>query len=578
MDREPTPASTVQQSVPPALDRVIATCLAKDPADRFQTVHDLLLQLRWILEGGSAVPRLAVAARARPREQLAWAVSGILAAALLAAGSVALVHLRETSVPAEPVQFAVTPPDKTTLTTRQMALSPDGRSLALIVTAAGENVIFIRPLGSLVGQLLQGTEGASYPFWSPDSRWVGFFANGKLKKIQAGGGAPIVLCDAPSGRGGAWGRGNVIVFAPAAQQPLMKVVAAGGEVTPATTLEGNDGGHRWPFFLPDGDHFTFAAGASGASRGRLKMGSLTSSAAVSLIAVDATVGYSAGHLLFVRGRTLMAQPFDAVRLRSTADAFPVFENIQVDTVLYAAVTGTAGGVLAYSQGSTAPRTALTWMDRGGKPLGVVLQPDVYNNLSLSPDDRRLAVAIDTGVPANRDVWVIDLDRSTASRLTFDPASDGIGSWSPDATRVAINSNRRGAYDLYLQSSTQPGTEELLLESKSSKYSPSFSPDGRYLVYSATGGTATGFDLWVLPLTGDRKPVPFLTTPAAEDNPEFSPDGHWIAYSSNAANREDVYVRPFPGPGGQYQISRNGGTQPRWRADGRELFFWRSTAR
>ena len=217
------------------------------------------------------------------------------------------------------------------------------------------------------------------------------------------------------------------------------------------------------------------------------------------------------------------------------------------------------------------------MDRGGKPLGVVLQPDVYNNLSLSPDDRRLAVAIDTGVPANRDVWSSTRSsRRRGSRSIRLPT--GIGSWSPDATRVAINSNRRGAYDLYLQSSTQPGTEELLLESKSSKYSPSFSPDGRYLVYSATGGTATGFDLWVLPLTGDRKPVPFLTTPAAEDNPEFSPDGHWIAYSSNAANREDVYVRPFRVPAASI---RSRGTAAPSRAGVRmaaSSFSWRSTAR
>ena len=351
----------------------------------------------------------------------------------------------------------------------------------------------------------------------------------------------------------------------------MKVAVAGGEPTPATALEKSENSHRWPDFLPDGDHFTFGA-SGGGSTARLKIGSLTSHVVVTLFAIDGTGGYSAGHLLFVRGRALMAQPFDPRAGRTTADAFPVAENISVDSVGYSAVSGSASGILAYAQGNSSLVTALTWMDRGGKPLGVVLQPDVYNNLSLSPDDRRLAVGIDTGSPANRDAWVVDLARGVPTRLTFDPASDGIGSWSPDGTRLAFASNRRSAYDIYLQSSTQPGSDELLLESQASKFTPNWSPDGRYLAYINNAGPPTGFDLWILPLTGDKKPFVFLATPAAEDNPEFSPDGHWIAYSSNASGREEVYVRPFPGPGGQYQVSRSGGTQPQWRGDGRELFF------
>ena len=575
VDRQPQPVSAVQPLTPLALDRVITACLAKDPADRLQTAHDLLLQLRWIAEGGSAVgaPALPAAAARRPRQRLAWAVAAVLGAGFVAASAVVFVHVRETPAPINPVQFTIAAPDKTSFAGRQLALSPDGKQLAFLVTSQAARQIFVRPLGGLVGRLLPGTEEAGFPFWSADSRWLGFFAGGKLKKIQVSGGPAIVLCDAPAGRGGSWNQDNVIVFAPAGNTGLMRVSAAGGEPVAVTALGDNDSSHRWPYFLPDGDHFVFGVGTKTAGgRPELRIGSLRSKDTATLTQIEGLAGYSAGHLLHVRGRTLMAQPFDARALRLSGDAFPVADNIALDGVSSTGASGTADGVIAYLQGGGTPTTELTWRDRGGKLIGTVLEPGLYNNLSLSPDERRLAVAIENGAPPNRDVWIVDLSRGVPTRLTFDPGSDGGGGWSADGARIAFVSNRRGPYNVFTVSSTQPGTEQPLFDSKTSVYTPSWSPDGGHVVFSNITDPANGFDVWVMPMTGDRKPYPFVQTPAQEDHPEFSPDGRWIAYSSTASGREEVYVRPFPGPGGQYQISKAGGTQPQWRGDVREMFF------
>ena len=289
------------------------------------------------------------------------------------------------------------------------------------------------------------------------------------------------------------------------------------------------------------------AGAGG-SPPHLNLGSLASTAFTKLFPVEGVAGYAAGHLLHVRGRTLMAQPFDTRALRVTGDAFPVVDNLSVDGSVFAAASGTANGVVAYIQGTGTPITALTWQDRSGKLLGTVLEPGVYNNLSLSPDERRLAVAIDTGSPPNRDVWTVDLARSVPTRLTFEPRSDGGAAWSSDGASIAFTSNRGGPFNIFTLSSTQPGTEQQLFDSKTSAYTPRWSPDGRHLVYSNISSPATGFDLWILPMSGDRKPVAFVQTAAQEDNPDFSPDGRWIAYSSTQSGREEVYVPPFPGPG------------------------------
>ncbi len=573
VDRQPQPVSAVQPLTPPGLDRIIAACLAKDPADRLQTAHDLLLQLRWIAEGGSAVTTAAPVPITRPRRQrLAWTVAAVLGAGFVAAAAVAVVHLRETPAAIEPVQFTVAAPEKMTFAGRQLALSPDGRQLAFLVMSQGVRQIFVRPLGSLVGRLLAGTDGAALPFWSTDSRWIGFFAGGKLKKIQMSGGPAIVLCDAPVGRGGTWNQDNVIVFAPGTNTGLMRVSAAGGEPQPVSALGDKEVSHRWPYFLPDGDHFVFGAATPGSARPDVRIGSLTSKDVVTLFQLEGLAGYSAGHLLHVRGRTLMAQPFDVRTLRTTGDAFPIADNVALDTSSATGASGTPDGMIAYLQGAGTPTTELSWRDRSGKVLGAVLEPGVYNNLSLSPDERRLAVAIEAGSPPNRDVWIVDLARGLPTRLTFDPGSDGGGGWSSDGANLAFVSNRRGAFNVFTVSSTQPGTEQPLFESKTSVYMPSWSPDGRHLVFSNISDPANGFDVWVMPMSGDRKPYAFVQTPAQEDHPEFSPDGRWIAYSSSASGREEVYVRPFPGPGGQYQVSKAGGTQPQWRGDGREMFF------
>jgi Tol biopolymer transport system component len=570
---EPPPVSQVQPVVPPALDYVIRTCLAKDPDARFQTAHDLLLQLKWITEGGSGAGLPApVTAHRRRRERLAWMAAAGLGAAFLVTAAIAVIHFREAAPVVDPVQFTMTTPENTLFAgqTPQFAVSPDGRQVVFVATERTP-MLWVRQLSTLVARPLPGTEQATYPFWSPDSRFIGFFAGGKLKKVPAGGGPPVALCDAPGGRGGTWNRENVILFTPTPNSPLLRVASAGGTATPVTALDKNATSHRWPQFLPDGRHFLFLSGTPGTAS-EIRVGTFDQTDTTAVAASDTNAMYAAGHLLLVRSGSLMAHPFDPDRLHVTGDPYPVAEQVGVDAAVHAAYSASDTGVLAYARGSTRPTARLTWFDRAGKVLGTAGDPGEYSNIAISPDERRVAASLATGTPANRDIWLIDLARAgTPSRFTFDPAQDGIPIWSPEGAQVAFVSNRGGAYNIYIKVASGGGQEELVAKSDVTDFVTDWSRDGKTLAYSKQTGT-TGSDLWVLPMTGDKKPVLFLQTPYNEDDPQFSPDGRWVAYTSNESNTPEVYVRPFPAAPGQYQVSRKGGSQPQWRFDGKELFF------
>ena len=572
---DPSAVSQVQPQAPPALDYLVRTCLAKDPDARFQTAHDLLLQLKWISEGGSAagVPAPVVAHR-RNRERTAWIAAAAFGVLFLAAAVVSVMHLREAPPVVEPIQFTIGSPEGSLFLGQapQLAVSPDGRQIAFVASQQAVNVLWVRPIGTLLARPLAGTEGATYPFWSGDSRFIGFFAGGKLRKVQASGGPSVTLSDAASGRGGAWNTDNAIVFAPMSSGPLYRTTSAGGVAVALTELGQGATTHRWPVFLPDGVHFLFYAG-NPPGVADIRVGSLSDSTSSSIgLASESGPGFSAGHVLFLRAGSLMAQAFDPASRRTKGDPFPVAEQLSSDAATFASFSASPDGLLAYATGSARPSARLTWFDRAGKILGVAGDPGEYFNVSLSPDERRVAVSLQTGSPANRDVWLIDLARAgTPSRFTFDASGDGLPIWSPHADQIAFASSRSGTWNVYLKVAGGGGQEALAFQASVTSFPMDWSMDGRFVAVSQQSA-ATGMDLSVMPLSGDKKLQPFLQTPFNEDDPAFSPDGRWVAYASNETGRTEVYVRPFPAAAGQYMVSRNGGSQPRWRHDGRELFF------
>jgi Tol biopolymer transport system component len=570
---DPPDLPVVEHHIPPALERIVGRCLEKSAAARFQNASDLAFALESLSSQSDRTEIAGVVAAApsrRSREGMPWSVAALLIAALALAGVVAVGHLREAPAPADAVQFQIAAPENTLQSALVPVISPDGRQLAFIASRGGA-MLWVRPLAAREARPLPGTEGAASPFWSPDSRFIGFFAGGKLKKIQISGGPPIVLCDAQSGRGGTWSTNNTIVFAPVHNGILQKVPSAGGTPTPVTILDKSESAHRWPWFLPNDQHFVYLAVTSGGQvPGVLRLGSLESSETTTLVPAGSNAAYGSGHLMFVRGDTLLALPFDPERLQILGEAFPVADALTpVALTLRAAFSVSLTGVLTYGR-SIYQSSQLTWFDRAGKSLGKVGDPGNHQNLALSPDERRLAVSMVTGSPQNIDVWVIDLARdATPSRLTFDPAPEWDPAWSPDGSWVAFTSSRTGTLRLYRHASSGSGQDEPLMESDLGASGPDWSSDGRSLVYSP--GPTGALDLFVLPLPG-REPVAFLQTPFSEGDAALSPDGHWIAYASNESGRQQVYVQPFPKGSGKYLISRDGGTEPRWRGDGKELFF------
>ena len=578
--KEP-PFDALPATTPPAIRSLLRRCLEKNLRQRLQHAGEARITIEHAGDSVSAAEPVPAAQR-KSRERIAWSVAAVLLLALLAAG--AFTYFRPAPAEAEAVRFLVSPPDTWSLEQRlgptgaapnPLAVSPDGRRLAFLGMAAdGKSQLWIRSLDTLTAEPLAGTEGAARPFWSPDSRFLGFFAAGKLRKIDISGGPPITLCDAPNDRGGAWSPDGVIVFAPVNSGALQKVSAAGGVPSAATVLGEGETAHRRPFFLPDGRHFLYyATGLQGGTGGVyvVYVASLDTAERKSLMNADSQVLYSRGHLLFLRETTLMAHPFDARRLELAGEAFPIAEQIQIQgnppTGVFSA---SENGVLAYQTGAAAAGTQLAWLDRTGKQTSTLGTAVVQTELKLSPDGKRASVAIPDQA-GRQDIWLYDLARGLKTRFTFDPGNETTSAWSPDGSRIVFRSNRKGHFDLYQKASSGAGTEEVLLEDNLDKRPMSWSADGRHILYTSAGGP-TGNDLFVLPLSGDRKPIPFITTQFSEAQGQFSPDGRWVAYVSNESGQNDVYVAPFPGPGGKWLISTAGGSWPRWGRDGAEIFY------
>jgi eukaryotic-like serine/threonine-protein kinase len=579
LDKEPERISSVRPNSPPRLDETVRGCLAKNPEQRYGCMHDVKLQLEALAAGPQAD-----AAQIKPSSmdsRLPWGIAAIAALLALAAFGAYLLKSPE-STPV--IRSSILPPAGTSFVTMvpgagPPVLSPDGTRIAF--TARDEKskiLLYVRPLSSLTAQPLNGTDDATYPFWSPDGREIGFFGEGKLKTVHADGGPPQVVCDVTGARGGAWSKDGTIVFTPATSSVLFRVPVAGGKPEPASQFDATRGenSHRFPVFLPDGKHFFYwARTARGAQDNLLYLGELGSLRAKPLLKSDTMGEYASGHLLFVRDQTLMAQPFDPNSLALRGEPQPLVEHIVMNPASSRPLfSASANGRLIYQSGLASGGWVLLFADRTGKQIASLAQTGRYLGPSLSPDGTRVATAIYEGAQGIGDIWIFDVTRGTSTRLTFGPASQALPKWSFDGKTVYYMSNAKGAPHIYSKAADGSGTEQTVVETPDAiEYPSAASPDGRYLVYERKViSSQSGFHLWALLLKGEAKPFPIVQTAFDERRAAISTDGRWMAYDNDESGRREVYITPFPGGGAKWQVSTAGGTIPKWRKDGKELFF------
>ncbi len=571
LNSNPPPISTLRPA-PRALDHVLERCLAKDPEERWLTAHDLLIELKWLAKEGSVTAMQGPSEVPQKPNRRVWMVGTVVFC--MAMVLLGLRYSPRDRADSGAMRFIIPPPEKTTFA-GSLAISPDGTRLAFVATSSdGKKLLWVRPFDSVAAQPLPGTEGASYPFWSPDGSFLAFFACGKLRKVDASGKPPQILCEAPDGRGGSWNREGVIVFAPNPGEGLYRVPAAGGKAIPLTNLDltRHETSHLWPQFFPDGRHFVYLATAAKRESHAIYMGSLDSTRPKHLVNASSNAAYTPlGHLVFWRDGALMAQRFDFKQAQVIGEAFPVSQQVRYYAAIsHAYFSISANNVLAY-RGSSDPTTQLTWFDRGGRQMSRASREGMFDSFAISPDGNRVALGHPDSQNRTLDIWLLELLRGDASRFTFDSSDDSFPVWSPDGSRIVYASNRDGLFNLYQKVSSGAGHEELLFKSDSRKYPNDWSRDGRFLLF-ITEDPKTKWDLWYLPLWGDRKAMPFLRTEFDELQGQFSPDGRWVAYVSEESGRFEVYVQTFPVSGSKWKISTGGGADPSWRHDGRELFY------
>jgi Tol biopolymer transport system component len=588
LESDPQPASAIAPSTPAALEHIVTTCLQKNPEERFQTAHDIKLELQWIAADKSS-PALAAALPlpSHSRERLGWG-AGLVAAIILGAAIGILLYHPAQTAPA--IRAAINPPANTTLAlvgdfAGPPVLSPDGANVAFVATGSdGKNMIWVRPLDAPDAHMLAGTEAATFPFWSPDSRSVGFFAGSKLKTIDLNGGSALALCDAPFGRGGSWGPDGTILFAPEALSPILSVNATGGTPVPVTKFQaGQQPSHRWPFFLPDGKHFLYLfVNARDPGSDAVYYASLDGRENRRLVQSQSNALYANGFLLFIRGGQLMAQSFDPAKGTLSGELQNVAGGVMEDlSTWHIDASASGNGLLVFSNGGIGDQE-LVWVDRNGKQIGTVASK-VADLVAarLSPQADRIALEIDKGAGAH-DVWVLDIARGVQTRLTFGPVENDSPIWSPDGKWIvytALTSNLHTK--LYRKPSDGSGAEELLISDDQVTVPTDWSRDGKYLFY-ARGPSANYWEIWALPLQGERKPwlvVPHgTTTNSFATDGHLSPDGHWLAYTSGESGNPEVYVVAFGGGQGKWQVSTNGGYQPQWSHDGKELYYFNQATR
>jgi eukaryotic-like serine/threonine-protein kinase len=574
LEKDPMPISRLQPLTPPALDRAIRVCLAKIPEDRWQTARDLLRELKWIAEGGiQGIPLQNAPKQGALRRKTLFASSGAL---LLGAAIASVATWSLKPAPTGPVTRAVItlPPGQRLAGLDQPAIviSPDGTYLAYVATQGATQQLYLRAMDSMVSKAIPGTEGALSPFFSPDGQWLGFFASGKLKKVPVNGGQAQNLTEAVLPRGGSWGNKGMVVFAPSGTTALQQVSEGGGNPQPLTHLEKGDASQRWPELLPSGAAVLFTTGATFANwmSGQIVAEWVGTGERRKIIQGGAQPRFArCGHLIYAQGATLMATPFDPKLLVVSGEAIPVVEGVrQSSSNGSAQYSISATGSLVYVPGGVqAEQRRLVWVSREGAEQPVAAPSRVYRGVRLSPDGKRAAVAIDE---QETQVWQYDLSRETLTRLTFEGNLGSNPVWTPDGRRIAFTSNKEGPINLFWKLADGSGGLERLSTSEYINTPMSWSPDGQLLAFIEIHPT-TGYDIWILRLS-DRKIEPFLRTPFNESAPRFSPDGHWLAYISDESGRYEIYVQPYPGPGGKWQISTEGGAEPAWNPNGRELFY------
>src|SRR5262245_2630601 len=588
LERQPPRISTIEPLAPPALERVVEICVAKAPENRWQTAHDVMLQLQWIAEGGSAAGLPApVVHRRKNRERIAWLVAAVSAVAVLA---LVVPYVWKTPEDIRTVRFPIFPTGSSIFAPTNAPLapfpiiSPDGRRVAFIAQEPGDRPqIWVRPFDSMDAQPLAGTEGVQgLPFWSPDSRHIAFAANGKLQSIEFSGGPVQVICSVDLGVEGAWSRYGTIIFyrtvRGGSQGGLYRVSDRGGEPVALTTPNPalNETSHHLPKFLPDGRHFLYLA----QQPNTVYVGSLDTKETKRLLSADSAAVYAPpGYLLFVRQGTLLAQAFDAGRLELTGEQIRIAEEVRSNVGNgRAAFSISNNGTLVYRTGAflTTQEQHVVWFDRSGKRDNSINQTGDSRTPSLAPDGKRIAV-MRVQTATQTDLWIIDLVRGVNSKFTLGAANERDPVWSPDSKEIIFRANPTGIYDLYRKPSTGISTDELLWKSDQDKMPTSWSPDGRFLLFQ-TNDPKTRGDVWFLPLSGERKPEIFYKTPANEGLAHFSPDGHWVAYTSDESGTPQIYLQPSPPSDQKIQVSVSGGINSKWRRDGRELFFLDRTSR
>jgi eukaryotic-like serine/threonine-protein kinase len=601
--------SQLPAATPNRIVVLLQRCLQKDPKQRLQAIGEARIALDEVRSGApEAAPSLGGVGR-RGRQWRLWIAAGLAGVLALATVVLAFLYTDKKPRPADVVRYEISPPQGASFRSwlggfaGNFAVSPDGRKLAFLATGTDGQHLWVRSLDTLDSRVLDGTEGAlGWPIWSADSRFIAFGAHGKLLRIEATGGTPLALCDAPPVVGGVWTPDDKIVFG-SPGRGLWQIAGTGGVPVPITANDPAYPGVPQGFasLLPDGRHFVYGHEIDPAGRGGIYVASVDTKpeeqSSKKLLANVSRVAYAPssddpyiGYLLFVRTRTpdypagtLMAQPFDARRMEFTGDAIPVAEQ-----VLKTGFSTSSTGILVYVSGAGVIASLrgviqgqLTWFDRQGKALGTVGEPGLYRTLALSPDGKRAAFERAEMQTQNWDIWVDDLARGASTRFTFDPVWDSNPVWSPDGSHIAFASNRGGPFNLYQKASNLSGEDELLFQSSDEKLPTSWSPDGRSLLYFTYG------QIWLLPVGNgeqERKPVPVVESRFSEVLAKFSPNGRWIAYQSNESGKDEIYVQPFDSASlamsfagstpatGKWIVSNGGGHTPLWRADGKELFY------